>query len=224
MAEIKDKVKNIFRGLGIYFIIDIKNICYDFILHYILPQKARFWGALGANSNVRCPVIVANPKNVFIGTCSRIGTHATIYNASGKVQIGDNVEISKGVTIVTGNHAPVVGVPITVSNKARMADEESDIIIESEAWLGINVTLISGAYIGRGAIVGACSLVNKYVPPYAVVAGIPAKIIAVKFSKNQIMEHESILYKPEDRMSENEIEKLFDEHYKEKKYYASKNE
>ncbi|NUN11693.1 acyltransferase [Candidatus Micrarchaeota archaeon] len=51
------------------------------------------------------------------------------------------------------------------------------VVIEKNVYLGANVTIMPGVRIGEGAVVGACSLVNKDVPPYTVVAGVPAKPI-----------------------------------------------
>ncbi len=49
------------------------------------------------------------------------------------------------------------------------------VVIEKNVYLGANVTIMPGVRIGEGAVVGACSLVNKDVPPYTVVVGVPAK-------------------------------------------------
>ena len=78
---------------------------------------------------------------------------------------------------------------------------EKDVIVEEDIWIGTNVTLLAGTHIGRGCIVGACSLLNKEYPPYAVLAGSPAKIIAVKFSIEQILEHEKALYEENERFT-----------------------
>lgn len=90
-------------------------------------------------------------------------------------------------------------------------------IVEEDCWIGTNVTLLPGAHIGRGAVVAACALVNKPVPPYAVVAGVPAKVIGCKFSKEQIMAHEEKLYAPEHRMSEEQLIQLFETTFQGKK-------
>ena len=55
-------------------------------------------------------------------------------------------------------------------------------------------------------------MVNKEIPPYAVAVGSPARIIASTFSKQQIIEHEKAVFKPEDRLSEETLDFLF-EHY-----------
>ena len=64
------------------------------------------------------------------------------------------------------------------SNDEEMANQHSKpIAIEDDCWLGINVVVMSGVTIGKGAVVGANSVVTKDVEPYAVVAGAPAKTI-----------------------------------------------
>jgi maltose O-acetyltransferase len=51
------------------------------------------------------------------------------------------------------------------------------IVIEDDAWIGFNSTILKGVTIGRGAVVGAATVVTKDIPAYAIVAGNPAKII-----------------------------------------------
>jgi acetyltransferase-like isoleucine patch superfamily enzyme len=63
---------------------------------------------------------------------------------------------------------------------------KGDIYIENDVWIGANSTIMSGVKIDNGAIVAAGSTVTKYVPPYAVVAGNPAKIIKYRFNPKQV--------------------------------------
>ena len=53
----------------------------------------------------------------------------------------------------------------------------SPVIIENDAWIGFNATILKGVKIGEGAIIGAASVVTKDVAPYTIVAGNPAKLI-----------------------------------------------
>lgn len=56
-------------------------------------------------------------------------------------------------------------------------------------------------------------MVRSDIPPYAIAVGVPAKVVGVKFSKEQIIEHEKKLYKPEERFSEKELDDLFSTKY-----------
>ncbi len=67
------------------------------------------------------------------------------------------------------------------SNKSR-----GDITIGNDVWIGYNVKLFKGISIGNGAVIGACSLVNKSVEPYTLVAGTPARPIRKRFSDSEI--------------------------------------
>lgn len=93
--------------------------------------------------------------------------------------------------IVTGNHVPTVGLNQRIIERLHINDNEKGVYIDEDCWCGANVTLLGGTHLKRGVVVGANSLVNKEIPPYAVVVGSPAKIIASKFTLEQIIEHES---------------------------------
>ena len=83
---------------------------------------------------------------------------------------------------------------------------------------------MSGGDLGRGCIVGAGSVVTKPVPPYALVVGSPAKIVGVKFSIDQILEHEKLLYPENERFSKEYLEELFSQYYEGKKVFGVQTE
>ena len=60
------------------------------------------------------------------------------------------------------------------------------IVVEDDVWIGTRVMILSGVRIGQGAIIAAGSVVNKDVPPYAIVGGVPAKVIKYRFSPELI--------------------------------------
>ncbi|MAU25990.1 MAG: transferase [Muricauda sp.] len=71
---------------------------------------------------------------------------------------------------------------------AECRDEEKiySIVIGNDVWIADNVSIMEGVVIGDGAVIAANALVTKDVPPYAIVGGVPAKIIKKRFSEQEI--------------------------------------
>ncbi len=65
-------------------------------------------------------------------------------------------------------------------------DNKGNIVIGNDVWIGYDAVILSGVKIGDGAIIGARAVVTKDVPPYAIVGGIPAKVIRKRFNDNVI--------------------------------------
>ena len=113
---------------------------------------------------------------------------------------------AEGLTVITSNHKQKIGTFRTGGNEDNAY---RDIIVEEDVWLGINVTLLSGAKVGRGAIVGAGCVVRKEIPPYAVVVGNPARIVKFKYSIDDIIRHEEALYSPKERITRETLEENY---------------
>ena len=71
-------------------------------------------------------------------------------------------------------------------DKYSLPDESGSIIVGNDVWIGAKAMILSGVMIGDGAIIGAGAVVTRNVPPYAVVAGVPAKIIRYRYNPEQI--------------------------------------
>jgi len=65
-------------------------------------------------------------------------------------------------------------------------DNRGDIIIGNDVWIGYEAVVMSGVHIGDGAIIATRAVVTKNVPPYAIVGGVPAAIIKMRFSEEKI--------------------------------------
>ena len=134
-----------------------------------------------------------------------------------KVNIADHVVASYKLTIIIGDHERRVGVycnSITEAMKNHNAGLDQDVNIESDAWLGINVTLLKGVTIGRGTTVCAGAVVNKSMPPYCICGGVPAKVIKFYWTIDQILEHESKLYPKDERFNRKQLEDIFAKYQK----------
>jgi acetyltransferase-like isoleucine patch superfamily enzyme len=117
-----------------------------------------------------------HPRNITIGKYCSFGHYNKIW-AFNKVTIGDYVQTALGVTIIAGGHRTDDYTPQT----------ENQVFIDGENWIGANVTIIGGVRIGRGAVIGAGSVVTRDVPPYTIAAGVPAKVIKERLASNQVL-------------------------------------
>ena len=138
-----------------------------------------------------------------------IGPHAALSTPNAKIIIKGNCAIAEHLTIHTGNHVRVIGkfvTDITEANKPKGFDE--DVIIEKDVWIGSNVTILAGVHIGRGATIAAGAVVNKDVPPYSIVGGVPAKVIKFYWTIEDIIQHEEKLYLENERFSREELERI----------------
>jgi len=111
-----------------------------------------------------------HPNNIKIGDRSNINRNCMIWAGdNAKVIIGKDCLTGPGVTIIASRYN-VQGHDIIRSYPPY----EKDVIIEDDVWLGANVVVLPGVKIGKGAIVGAGSVVTKDIEPYTVNAGVPA--------------------------------------------------
>ncbi len=91
----------------------------------------------------------------------------------GLITIGDRASLAPRVTLVTTSH------PNNSLIRPFAPEKTGPIVIEADAWLGAGVVVLPGVTIGRGAVVGANSVVNRDIPPLNVVAGQPARTLRV---------------------------------------------
>lgn len=187
------------------------------------PARKQF-GYCATNAIIGYPIKIDNPQNFYLYENTKIRDGLRIINSPDeKVIIKKYSAIAPNVMMVTSNHTSTVGVPHILLGPSHVNDKSSDLIIEEECWVGIGVRILPGSHLGRGCIVGGGAVVNKKIPPYAVVVGSPVKIVAVKFSIDQILEHERVLYKEEERFTREYLNQLFDEYYEGKKVYGLSN-
>ena len=113
--------------------------------------------------------MVGRPSNLRVGDFSFIGRAELMLH--GELNIGANVCINDGVIILTATH--------DVDDPAWRQIAKT-VHIEDYAWIASHAKILPGVRIGRGAVVGACAVVSKDVPPGAIVVGNPARILNKK--------------------------------------------
>ncbi|TLD84589.1 acyltransferase [Helicobacter sp. MIT 11-5569] len=174
IIKLKRKISHLFSQLR-----DNKKLEYNRVLpfnEYLNDrwEKANYlkWGE---RSNCYDSVYVFG--DVEVGENTFIGPFC-ILDGGGGLRIGKFCSISAGVQIYTHNS-------VQWSNQGGKEPLEfSPVIIEDYCYVGPNSVISMGVRIGKGAVVGACSFVNKDVPPYTKVAGCPARIIGGIMNQN----------------------------------------
>ena len=136
-----------------------------------------------------------------------IGPGASFLASKSFIQIGNKVLFGPNVTIMGGDHnTSEIGEYIYDINN-KLPENDQPVIIEDDVWIGTRAIILHGVTIGRGAIIGAGAVVTKSVPPYAIVGGVPAKILHFRWNVDTILKHEAILYPIEQRLTRPVLEK-----------------
>ena len=136
----------------------------------------------GHNVNVKRGAFIGSGKNIEIGDNSDIGVNAYIAGVSdlGELIIGNNVMMAPNVVILTlGHKYDRIDIPMN-----QQGYFGSSVKIEDDVWIGYGAMIMPGVRVGKGAVVGAGAVVTKDVPQFAVVGGVPARIIRMRDTKD----------------------------------------
>lgn len=138
-------------------------------------------------------------RNLSVGDGTSIPKGATLYCTDAPLTIGRKVIFGPRPTIVTGDHRTnLIGkYIIDVTTEEKLPENDLPVVIEDDVWCGANVTILKGVTIGRGSIVAAGAVVTQSFPPYSIIGGVPAKLLKMRFTPEEIVEHEKMLYKLE---------------------------
>lgn len=170
-AKITNRIKNIFLEFEV------------FLLHLVgcIPSHCfrRFFYRLGGikigkGSTIHTGAKFYDPRNISIGEDSIIG-EGVVLDGRDLLTIGNHVDIASEAMIYNSEH--------DVNNESFTANN-SLVKIEDYVFIGPRVIILAGLTIGRGAIIGAGAVVTKDVPPYAIVGGVPAKVIGERRNKD----------------------------------------
>lgn len=132
-------------------------------------------------------VLISGEAPVKIGRYTSIlGPNSSIYARHDEVKIGSFCSIARNFDLQGFNHN--LKLPTTYfirknffKEKVKESVSKGPVVIGNDVWIGAKCTVLSGVTIGDGAVVAANSVVTTDVPPYAVVGGVPAKVIGQRF-------------------------------------------
>jgi maltose O-acetyltransferase len=151
----------------IFSIASVRTVFWRLFLHHI-----------GSGSFIREGVLITHPSSVDIGKDVYIGRYCEL-DGFGGLAIGNDVHIAPFCAIYSSNHKFDGS---TLIRKQGYVGEK--VVIEDDVWIGTHVVILSGVTVHTGAVIGAGSVVTKDVPPNAVVAGVPAKVLKYRSAKS----------------------------------------
>lgn len=118
-------------------------------------------------------IYIANGQRVQFGYGCRVNENVYIE----KADIGNDVLIAPNVAILSRMHEfERTDIPMSLQGYRP----EKGVVVGDDVWLGRNVIVLPGVNIGKGVIVGAGAVVTKDIPDYAIVAGVPAKVMKMR--------------------------------------------
>ena len=189
-----------------------ESVDHLFSMAETIASRSRAWCwrvrgvQFGAKSKIGKRAWISNPwmlqtgtrcdleSDVSIKLCSEnakltLGDHCYVarfaqFDLVGNCFVGNHVLFATGCLVVDHNHG---------TDRSKRIDEQACVLrsinIGNDVWIGAHATVLPGVTIGDGAIVAANAVVTKDVPPNAIVAGVPAKIIGERMSGETKSDH-----------------------------------
>jgi acetyltransferase-like isoleucine patch superfamily enzyme len=154
------------------FIKQVLSLFTYYVVNYIIGRRK---ATIGKHSKVHPTVILRQSERIQIGSHCLIN-HNNVLQAGkfkGRIIIGDYVQTGANVMMFAFNHGhDGLEMPTILQDYY-----DGDIIIEDDVWIGAGSVILPDVRIGKGAIISSNAVVNKDVPAYAIVGGVPAKIL-----------------------------------------------
>lgn len=164
------------------------------------------------------------PMNCFPSGVVEVGRYSygelnvVTFDFKTKLRIGSFVSIAQQVTFLLDVEHYIDHLS-TFPWKVKMLGESTpetfskgDIVIDDDVWIGYGATIMSGVHVAQGAVIAAGAVVTKDVPAYAVVGGVPAKVIKFRFDNECIGELGKIEFRDlTDRMIRDNLTALYED-------------
>ncbi len=152
--------------------------------------KIRYpWVQTGAHVHCQLSTFFWSPhKHIILGNYVGVGSRCIF---ACDIEIGNKVLIASHVALLNSDDHRYDIVGRTIWDSGR--GDKHKIIIEDDVWIGHGSIILTPSHISQGSIIAAGSVVTGDVPRYSIVAGVPARIVKMRFTLEQIAEHETTL-------------------------------
>lgn len=156
-------------------------------------------------------------NDISVGRCTYGALYVLDDGKEGKLSIGSFCSIADNVTFVLSSEHPLQHAStfpmrrIVLGYDEKEALSKGDIVVDDDVWIAQNAVILSGVHIGQGAVIAAGAVVSKDVPPYAIVGGVPAKLVKYRFDEPI---RDKLLELDYSMLDRNFIEKNVDDLYK----------
>lgn len=188
--------KPVFKSIAEAFILS-RRVLRKFKMMLVRPAFRRH----GRNF-IFDPDDVFSYANIETGDDVSIGSGSMLLASESKIIIGNKVMFGPNVTVVGGNHNTSESGRFMYDVKEKRPGDDQNVVFADDIWIGTGAIILKGVCVGRGSIIAAGAVVNRDVPPYTVVGGTPARVIATRFRDPEtLLCHEKALYPAENRLS-----------------------
>lgn len=167
--------------ISLNFFINSFRLLSFYIVNYSIGRKK---ATIGKTTTVQSTAIFRHAERIRIGEHCMVGHNNCLQAGKewGTITVGDYCQFGPNVQLYAYNHShDDIEKPCIVQGYY-----DGNIVLEDDVSLGGNVVVLPNVTIGKGAIVSVNSVVDKNIPPYAIVAGVFAKIVGFRFSPEEV--------------------------------------